>query len=120
MNKEFKRMQELAGLTEIKVTLKNQFPGKRHPLIDYEAWDIDPEDLDDYGEYDEETNTFEVESGSDAMADVFDTIYIGDNNWYDDLEDDEELGEALSEFYDFLLTKAAKKAYGKDVNIESY
>jgi len=89
---------------------------KKNPLIDYTAWDIDPEDLNDYGDYDETSNTFEIESGSDAMADAFDTMYIGDGDW----DDNDEVVEALSKFYDSLLEKAIKEKYGNDVNIEYY
>ena len=114
ISEEFKRMQELAGLTEIKVN-KPQIL-KKHPLIDYTAWSIESEDLDNYGDYDEDSHTFEVEGGSDAMADMFNTVYTGDDDW----DEDDEAIEALSEFYDFLLEKAIKEKYGDDVNIEYY
>jgi len=122
MNKEFKRMQELAGLTEMKVRDPNIFTGERSPLIDYDAWDISADDLDDYGYYEEDDNTFYVEGGSDAMADMYSTIYKGNDDGDDDDDwwDNEELADYLSEFFDFLIEKAVREKYGNNVNIESY
>jgi len=118
MNSEFKRMMELAGLAEIKVNKpKTSFPGKKNPLIDYTAGDITSDDVDQFGDYDEASNTFKVEQGSDTMADFYDGVYKGtDMDWWED----DDAAEDLSDFYTYSLKKAIKEKYGDNVNIEYF
>jgi hypothetical protein len=103
----------------MKVRNLNVFTGERSPLIDYNAWDISADDLDDYGYYEEGGNTFYVEGGSDGMGDMYGTIYKG-NDDDDDWWDNEELADHLNEFFNFLIKKAVIKKYGDNVNIEYY
>lgn len=97
--------------------VQNASSKNKNPLIDYTAWDIDSDDIDEYGDYDETSNTFEVESGSDSMADMFDTVYKGTKmKWWED----ESVAKDLNNFYTSLIEKAAKEKYGNDVKIEYY
>jgi hypothetical protein len=117
-NKEIVRMKMLAGLiTEgqyKKLITENSFPGEKNDLIDY-TFNITPDEIDEYGMY--EDGVFEVESGDDSMADVYDEIYdseaTGMKWWKDD-----SIAPFLSEFYDYLLNKAAKEKYGDDTVVE--
>lgn len=93
---------------------QTSFPGKKNNLIDY-TFNITPDEIDEYGTYDD--GVFEVESGDDSMADVYDEIYdskaTGMKWWKDD-----SIAPFLSEFYDYLLNKAVKEKYGDDTVVE--
>jgi hypothetical protein len=118
-DKEITRMKMLAGLiTEgqyKKLITENSFPGEKSDLIDYTA-DITTDEIDYFGELID--GVFEVESGNDAMADLFDDIYDSEAtgmSWWED----EDVTPFLSDFYDYLLNKAVKEKYGDDVEIET-
>jgi hypothetical protein len=121
-NKETARMRMLAGLitegqykeltTEASIS---NYPGEKSDLIDYTA-DITTDEIDYFGELID--GVFEVESGNDAMADLFDDIYDSEAtgmSWWED----EDVTPFLGDFYDYLLNKAVKEKYGDDVEIET-
>ncbi len=115
-NKEITRMRMLAGLiteSQYKKSITESFPGKKSDLVDYTV-DITADEIDDYGDFDEDEGVFYVESGSDEMADIFAAMYKG-QKW----EEDEETLSFLSDFYNYLLNKAVKEKYGDNVEIES-
>ena len=110
MNSEFKRMMELAGLTEIKVNEPSRYPGNRVPLIDYNLKIINPNNINKFGEYNAESNTF---SASIYNSYFYNTVYKGE-----DINKDRYTEYYIEYFYEWLLEKVAREKYGNDVNIE--
>lgn len=100
--------------SQIKGNTQTSFSGKKSKLIDY-TFNITPDEIDEYGTYDD--GVFEVESGDDSMADVYDEIYNSETTGMEWWEDD-SVAPFLSEFYDYLLNKAAKEKYGNDTVIK--
>jgi hypothetical protein len=81
---------------------------------------ITPEDLEKFGDYDEDTDTLEVEEGSDAMGDFYMEVYIAHpgepKNWWEN----EKVMGPLRYRLEQAIEKAAKQKYGPDVTIEYY
>lgn len=119
-NNEIARMKMLAGLiteSQYRKSITELFSGERSDLVDYTV-DITVDEIDDYGDFDEDEDVFYVESGSDEMADIFDAMYNSEATGMEWWEDEETL-PFLSDFYDYLLNKAVKEKYGDNVEIES-
>jgi hypothetical protein len=119
-NNEIARMKMLAGLiteSQYRKSITELFSGERSDLVDYTV-DITVDEIDDYGDFDEDEDVFYVESGSDEMADIFDAMYNSEATGMEWWEDEETL-PFLSNFYDYLLNKAVKEKYGNNVEIES-
>lgn len=119
-NNEITRMKMLAGLiteSQYRKSITELFSGERSDLVDYTV-DITVDEIDDYGDFDEDEDVFYVESGSDEMADIFDAMYNSEATGMEWWEDEETL-PFLSDFYDYLLNKAVKEKYGDNVEIES-
>lgn len=113
-------MKMLAGLiteSQYRKSITELFSGERSDLVDYTV-DITVDEIDDYGDFDEDEDVFYVESGSDEMADIFDAMYNSEATGMEWWEDEETL-PFLSDFYDYLLNKAVKEKYGDNVEIES-
>lgn len=92
---ETQRLQQLAGLNEWKIR---------------KQWNWE---ADDFGEYNYDTDTFEVEMGSDSFADYMDAEFPGwqENNAISD----KGLNQWIND-----VTNAAKREYGDDVEIDFY
>jgi hypothetical protein len=98
------------------------------PKADLNEWAIDmnaartlitPENVDEYGEYDGE-DTFEVENGSDRMADFWGDIYIAHEGDPEDWWDNEKVMGPLRYRFEQAINKAVKQKYGPDVTVEYY
>jgi hypothetical protein len=108
LNEQFARMQKLAGLITETIQLSEW-------RIDTTMLPIDDNELERFGDYDSSTNTFEVEEGSDAMADYFsDADASGKSEWMDN----EQLANSLSFQWKRNLKKAVNRKYGPDAKIE--
>ena len=113
---EIKRMQQLADITEIKViNPATEKEKEKQWSIDLQACIIEDNELNNYGEYHHETNTFEVELGSDAMADYF-TNACGSNKWMKN----DKLRGALSFRWKQNLRKTVHRVHGPDTEIEFF
>ena len=101
---EIKKMQLLAGLiteSEYQESMINESNG----FGDFEGT------LEDFGEYDENTNTFEVEIGSDAYNDYMDANFP-------EYEDDESIADAGYDNWLEDIKKAATTKYGPETKVE--
>jgi hypothetical protein len=119
LSEEFRRMQKLAGLiTENEI---NEDENLNEWAIDMNAARtlITPENVDEYGEYDGE-DTFEVENGSDRMADFWGDIYIAHEGDPEDWWDNEKVMGPLRYRFEQAINKAVKQKYGPDVTVEYY
>jgi len=76
---------------------------------------ISSDEVEDFGEFDANTNTFEVESGSDAMGDWYGSV-SGNDNWFED----EDIADELSPIFHKTLEDAIKNKYGANVDINYY
>jgi hypothetical protein len=72
---------------------------------------IGKDDIDEYGEYDEATNTFEVEIGSEEQCSYLD-------NFFEEWHGDEDITEEGMEQYMKDIKESAKEKYGKNVKVE--
>jgi hypothetical protein len=72
---------------------------------------IGKDDIDEYGEYDEATNTFEVEMGSDRFIDYMDDYFEGWN-------DDEDIADKGHGQYIKDIEQAVKTKYSNYTQIE--
>jgi len=113
---EIKRMQLIAGLiteSEYQESLMNE-------------WEIDktlrktlinPNNVDDYGIYDADSNTFEIELETDNEADFMKSIYIPGPRDPKNYWENKNAYLALGVRFEQAVTKAAKIKYGRDVKI---
>ena len=109
MTQEQLRMQMLAG-----IITEGQYKEKLNEwAIDPVACIIEDNELDRFGEYDSETDTFEVEIGSDAQAEYY-TGASGGTEWYEN----ERLLNALNFRYETNLRKTVDRVYSPDTKIE--
>jgi len=126
MNESFLYMQKLAG-----VITEGQYKSKKKTLIKEEEilkeWKIDrnlantiinADNIEDYGDYDSTSNTLEIESGSEKMADYMDDIYIPNDSEY--WHENERAAKSLSYQYRTAIKKAAEQRYGSNVKIEFF
>ena len=120
LSEEFRRMQKLAGLiTENEI---NEDENLNEWALDMNAarTHITPENVERHGTYDPDTNTIEIEGGSDQMYEFMSDVYIAHEGEPENWWQNEKVIGPLRYRYEQAIEKAAKQKYGPDVTVEYY
>jgi len=108
---------------------KDDYIALSTPKADLTEWALDmnaarthitPENVESHGTYDPDTNTIEIEGGSDQMYEFMSDVYIAHEGEPENWWQNEKVIGPLRYRYEQAIEKAAKQKYGPDVTVEYY